>query len=329
LDVAQAATADGARSMVEWVAGRFDLEAATAKTLVDLARASDRELEALLESGSVSTDRAAAMVRLKSAGADERTVSESWGRDLTGVRQMIASHRRITNAEESDSFRDRFLHLQPSLDESQWKLWGQLSGVDGRIVDKALQIAADSFPDNPDTTAAQDRADGLVSVASERLSGEVGGHDVAAEIFVDAALATTSNGEAGATVVGGPRIGPTTLGEVLCSGTIRINFADEFGRISTSPSSRAIPTAVRRRVLHRDGHRCVIAGCEARSRLQPHHLVPFAEGGTHDPGNLVALCWYHHHVVIHRQNRRIDPDSPPQARRFLRTDPTRAGPSAA
>jgi hypothetical protein len=313
--------------MAEWVAGRFDLEASTARTLVELARATDSELEGLLESGSVSTDRAAAVVRLKNAGADERTVTESWGRDLTGVRQMLAGHRRINAAEESDSFRDRFLHLQPSLDESRWKVWGQLGGPDGRLVDKALQTAADAFPDNPDTTASQDRADSLVSVASEWLSGEIGGHEMAAEIFVDAALATATDGEAGATVVGGPRIGPITLGEILCSGTIRINFADEFGRVSTSPSSRAIPLAVRRRVLYRDGHRCVIAGCQSRSRLQPHHLIPFSQGGTHDPENLVTLCWYHHHVVVHQQGRRIDPDSPVQARRFVRErHPTRAGP---
>jgi hypothetical protein len=212
LDTAQVATADGARSMAEWVAGRFDLEPATARTLVDLARATDSELEDLLESGSVTADRAAAVVRLKNAGADDRILAESWGRDLTGVRQMVAGHRRITAAEESDMFGGRFLHLQPSLDESRWKVWGQLGGPDGRMVDKALQTATDSLPDDPDITASQARADSLVSVASEWLAGEIGGHDTAVEIFIDAALATASNGEAGATVVEGPRVGPTTLG---------------------------------------------------------------------------------------------------------------------
>jgi hypothetical protein len=195
------------------------------------------------------------------------------------------------------------------------------------MVDKALQTAADALPDDPDLTAAQARADGLVSVASEWLSGEIGGHEMTAEIFVDAALAVSTDGEAGVMVVGGPRIGPITLGEILCSGTVRINFADEYGRVSTSPSSRALPYAVRRRVLFRDGHQCVIAGCQSRSRLQPHHLIPYSQGGTHDPENLVTLCWFHHHVVVHQQGRKIDPDSPPQARRFVRQrHATRAGP---
>ena len=326
LDVAQAASNDGARTMVEWVAGRFDLETSTARTLVGLARAADRELESALADGTITTDRAAAVVNLKTAGADERTVEHSWGRDLAGVRQMASAHRRISPREEAGSFADRYLHMQPSLDESTWKLWGQFSGVDGRIVDKAIQTAVDSLPNNPGTTAGQDRADALVSVASEWLSGEVGGHELTAEIFIDSALATITNGEAGASVVSGPRLGPNPLGEILCSGTTRINLIDDTGRVSTSPSSRAIPGAIRNRVLQRDGHRCVIAGCDSRTRLQPHHLIPYAQGGTHDLENLITVCWYHHHVVIHQQDRQIDPASPPQRRTFLRARPVRAGP---
>ncbi len=216
--------------------------------------------------------------------------------------------------------------MQPSLDESRWKLWGQLSGVDGRIVDKAIQAAVDSLPDDPHTTVSQDRADGLVSVASEWLSGEVGGHELFAEIFVDAELASVTDGEAGATVVSGPRIGAKTLAEILCSGTMRVNFQFQGGMVSTTPSSRTIPGAIRNRVLFRDGHMCVIAGCTSRTRLQIHHLEAFAAGGTHDPDNLITVCWYHHHVVIHQEGRRIDPDSPPQRRTFVRTRPVRAGP---
>ena len=326
LDVAQAATVDGARTMVEWVAGRFDLETDTARSLLTLARAHDPGVEAGLAEGIVTTDRAAAVTNLRAAGADDATVEHSWVRDLTGVRQMISAHRKISSQEEADTFSDRFLHLQPSLDESSWKLWGQLPGIDGRIVDKAIQTAVDSLPNNPDSSAGQDRADGLVSVASEWLSGEVGGHDLVAEIFIDSALATVTNGEAGATVVSGPRLGPNTLGEILCSGTTRINLIDNTGVVSTSPSSRAIPRAIRNRVLQRDGHRCVIAGCNSRTRLQPHHLVAYAQGGTHDPDNLITVCWYHHHVVIHQQGMLIDPASPPQRRTFLRTRPVRAGP---
>jgi hypothetical protein len=327
LDVSQAATVDGARSMIEWVAGRFDLEIDTARTLVTLARAQDRRLEAGLSGGTITTDRAAATSRLRAAGADDQTVAHSWGRDLAGLRRMTSQHRRISSRDETDEFADRFLHIQPSLDESHWKLWGQLSGVDGRIVDKAIHTAIDSLPDNPDTTASQDRADGLVSVASEWLSGEIGGHELAAEIFIDADLAAVTSGQAGVSVVSGPRIGPSTLHEILCTGTTSINVIESTtGTVSVTPTSRSIPGAIRNRVLQRDGHGCVIAGCSSRTRLQPHHLVPYSRGGTHHPDNLVTLCWYHHHVVVHQQGREIDPASPAQRRTFLRSKPTRAGP---
>ena len=326
LDGAQVATADGARSLAEWLSGRFDLDAATARDLISLARSDDPEIDAALGEGRVTTDRAVAVNLLRAAGAAQSVIDGSWGHDLAGVRNLASRHRRIDRHHERDEFTGRYLHIQPSLDDTRWKLWGQLTGIDGRILDKAIHTAIDTLPHNPDTTAAQDRADGLVSVASEWLTGEIGGHDLAAEIFIDAQLASVTDGESGATAVGGPRIGPNTLGEILCSGTTAINLVDPGGVVSTSPTSRAIPGPIRGRVLYRDGHRCVVAGCESRSRLQVHHLIAYAAGGTHDPDNLVTVCWYHHHIVIHQMGLKFDPASPPQRRTFLRTTPARAGP---
>lgn len=326
LDAGQVAHLDGARTMDEWLAARLDLDVRTARRFLGLARANDPRIDQMLEEGE-SADRADAILSLITNGADEQTISDAAGHDIAGIRRLAGQHRHISPTDESDAFDARFLHTQPSLDETFWKFWGQLTGVDGRIVDKALRTAIDALPNNPDTTASQDRADALVAVASEWLTGETGGHDLTAEIFIDANLATVTNGGAGATVVSGPRIGPNTLSEILCTGTIHINFADNYGQVSTSPTSRAIPGPIRSRVLQRDGHRCVIAGCTSRTRLQPHHLIPYSQGGSHHPDNLVTLCWYHHHVVIHQQGRRIDPNSPAQRRTFIRErHPARAGP---
>jgi hypothetical protein len=326
LDVAQVMSLDGARGMDEWLAARLDVDVRTARTFLALARASDARIDGALENGA-TVDRAAVTLNLIQNGADEETVEASAGFDIAGVRQLVGRHRRVTEAEESGGFAGRYLHIQPSLDDTRWSLWGQLSGVDGRIVEKAIHTAVDALPDNPDTTAAQDRADGLVSVASEWLAGEVGGHELTAEIFIDGDLAARSDGERGVSVVGGTRVGARTLGEILCEGTTRVTVFDGATRtVSTTPSTRSIPPAIRAYVLERDGHRCVIAGCQSRSRLQPHHLVAYAQGGSHHPDNLITVCWYHHHVVIHQEGRRIDPDSPPQRRTFLRVHPARAGP---
>ena len=76
-----------------------------------------------------------------------------------------------------------------------------------------------------------------------------------------------------------------------------------------------VPPRLRRFVLFRDGG-CVADGCDSTYRLQAHHKVPFSQGGRTDPDNLVTLCWFHHHVVIHGHGFTIDPDSKPGRIRF-------------
>lgn len=45
---------------------------------------------------------------------------------------------------------DQFLVLQPSLDESWWKIWGGLDGPAGAAVDQALTVRADELSPLPD-----------------------------------------------------------------------------------------------------------------------------------------------------------------------------------
>jgi hypothetical protein len=64
-------------------------------------------------------------------------------------------------------------------------------------------------------------------------------------------------------------------------------------------ATQAIPPAVRRSVMTRDGQRCVVPGCRHATWLDVHHIDPKAEGGDHDPENLVCLCGAHH-LAVHR-----------------------------
>ena len=47
---------------------------------------------------------------------------------------------------------------------------------------------------------------------------------------------------------------------------------------------------VRLEVLDRDAWTCRYCGCQDRTRMEVDHVVPVAEGGTDDTGNLVASC---------------------------------------
>ncbi|MGZ8786049.1 MAG: hypothetical protein ACXW1Y_10870, partial [Acidimicrobiia bacterium] len=94
--------------------------------------------------------------------------------DLTGVRWMTARHQRFSGPDEQAVFRDRFLSLQPSLDQTSYKLWGQLPGSDGRLIEQALTTRADQFPSHPDEKPyprTQRHADALVSIAHDSLDG--------------------------------------------------------------------------------------------------------------------------------------------------------------
>ena len=66
----------------------------------------------------------------------------------------------------------------------------------------------------------------------------------------------------------------------------------------TSPSSRHIPSAVRRAVSERDQNRCRYVDeqgrrCPERKQLEYHHRLPFGLGGDHSPANIRLMCRAH------------------------------------
>jgi len=79
-------------------------------------------------------------------------------------------------------------------------------------------------------------------------------------------------------------------------------LVDEQTHVGAKRPKRAtqtIPPAVRRAVRRRDNHCCRVPGCRHTRYVEVHHLDPRAEGGGHDPENLVTLCGAHHRA-LHR-----------------------------
>ena len=324
LDSEQVAARDGARSLQDWVAARLDMDPDGARALVQASKLlqGHRSSDAALMDGDISFDRAVATARLAALGVGESAVAASMRHDIAGVRRLTSRHRGTTSRSERDAFAEQYLAVQPSLDESIWRVWGQLSGLEGQTLDQALTVRSDELPPAVHTeTRAQRNAHALVSIAQDSLHGNHTDRPSApntplATVFVDAETATGTHGETGAEIAAGPPVGPATLERILCEGRIQVIGLRDLKPVVAFPAVRTIPPAVRRFVLHRDGG-CVIDGCSSRYRLQPHHITPHSQGGSHDPDNLATLCWYHHHVAIHGTGFRLDPDSPPQRRRLL------------
>ena len=326
LDHRQVRMLDGARSLQEWVRARLDVADTTARDLVHTARClpENPRIEKLAEEGGYSFDRMVATSRLAVSGADDDTIDRSFGYDISGVTRLRHRQRRITSRNEADIFKDRRLFIQDTFDGSGGRTVVELPGFEHRILTKALEQRADMFNDLPGPSIAkwQRLADAAVSIAQDSLDGyEPAGSsrrsDPVATVLVDASLAGDTSGQAGAETAYGHRVGPETLEKILCGGRVQIVGLERGKPILYSPAARSIPPATRRFLAWRDGG-CTIAGCNSRYRLQPHHIKPRADGGSHDPENLTTLCWFHHHVVVHGMGLRIDPESPPQKRRFIR-----------
>ncbi len=319
LDQRQAPLAGGCKSMQEWVAGRLDVAPETAARLVGLSRldpGSDTWRD--LVDGEITVDRALAEARLGRCDVDRSLVRQSRDWDIPGVRRLASLHRRTTPADERAAFESRYFQAQPNLDESVWDLRGRLAGMDGKIVSSVVDAIADRLPSDGGSVG-QRRADALVAIAEGAVHAPPDGGEplpVVATVFVDAALAGETGGEAGVEVVGGPRVGPLALEEILCGGKVEVDV-DGAVPLGVGPAAHGIPPRLRRFVLARDGGVCSVGGCTSRYRLQVHHVLPVSQGGTNDPHGLGAFCWYHHIVVIHRRGFRVDPGSPPQARRLI------------
>jgi hypothetical protein len=80
-----------------------------------------------MASGTSGLDRAAALVKLRSAGVSPELFTEAAGKYSLGrLYGLLARLSQISPVDESDGFEWRYLVIQPSLDESVFKLWGQL-----------------------------------------------------------------------------------------------------------------------------------------------------------------------------------------------------------
>ncbi len=326
LNKSNAASLGGHRSLVDWISAELDVTRLSASELVFYGKhaTKHRPVNHRLAEGQITFDRAVATMRLAEAGADQSTLTHSEALDLPGVRRLIARQRRVTRCSTHEAFVERFVSIQPTLDESSRRVTAQLPGVDGDVFERALYARADELrllPGGDEYTRGQLQADALIAMAQDSISRSGDQHSAgggSVSILVDLGAANGTGGQHGVEIEYGPRVGPDTLEELLCTGSVQLIGLEDGEPVVTSKTSRAIPPAVRRLIAARDGG-CTIAGCTSRYRLEPHHIRLRSDGGSHDPENLTTLCWFHHHVAVHQQGFRIDPGSPALGRRLIRT----------
>jgi HNH endonuclease/Domain of unknown function (DUF222) len=295
---------DGYRSIVDWTAARADVSHETARSLCWTASRLENapEVAESLASGEVSFDRAQLLARLP---AEHR--SDHRGYDIGGLRRLVADQKRLTRKRERRSG-NGYLHFGSS-DETATTFWGELPGLDARIMEKAVDQKADEIiPTDQQLAVAERRALALAVICQESLyltDIGAGSGPVEVAVVVDAEKAVDSKGERGVSVLVGPRLGPGALEEIFCRGNVDLIGLTGNGKpLDLGRRSRTVGRKLRRHVLHRDGQ-CTVEGCSSRYRLEVHHVIPWSGGGRTDVDNLITLCWFHHHVSVHRDGLHI------------------------
>jgi hypothetical protein len=294
--------ADGYRSIVDWVAARADVSHQTARSLCWTASRLEEapEVEEQLASCEITFDRAEQLARLPESAREDHE-----GYDIAQLRRLVAHHRRLSPKREREILGSGYVHFQPALDETTTHFWGELAGLDARLVEKAIDQRADEvLADDVPLAVAERRALALVAICQDSLYSSEGEDSPAPPVdiavTVNARTAAPSDCESGVAVLAGPRIGRLALEEILCNGTVEVIGISETGTpLSLGRRTRTVSRKLRRHVLARDGC-CTVEGCPSHYRLEVHHSVPWSRGGRTDADHLVTLCWFHHHVAVHR-----------------------------
>ncbi len=155
LDRYQVDTAEGARTMGDWTSAQLDCPVRLRAGSPSWPTPKTRRSTGRWPKGRWGLDRSAALVKLRQAGISPDLFAEAAEKYSLGrLYGLLDRLRHLTPADESDLFESRFLVIQPNLDESVFKLWGQLPGVDGRIVEKALAQREGDLPTLPDQSRA-------------------------------------------------------------------------------------------------------------------------------------------------------------------------------
>jgi hypothetical protein len=296
LDTAQVATGDGCKSLSEWVAARLDVSLDTARSLVRTMRrtAGRSDLRQALASGTVSFDRVEAVSKI----TDQAGLLLHL--DVAGVAREAARRARVTAEDETRSLEDSYLVLQPSLDESWWQGHFGLDGYLGSIVDKALSERADQLPALPDGTRGSSSWRKAMALADVCMGEDAPANQLT--VFVDATQAAETSGQSGVILEAGPKVGRRVLEGILCDSDVEVIARTEDGEyMNYGRRYRTATPAQKRALLDRYAGRCAADGCDSRYRLEAHHSTSWTQGGETNLDEMVLLCWFHHHVVVHRR----------------------------
>jgi hypothetical protein len=274
----------GALSCAAWLADACEIELATARTHVRVARAmrTHPELMAAVLTGRVSYAKARVLVPQLTDGNVQALVALA---ERTPAGRLGAAIAAWSRRHEDPEEIDRRHHAER---RTSWR-----TDPDGMITithrlppERAAPVVAaidrsvmsDRAPAG--ATLAQQRADALVALVTD------GGARVRAEVVVHV-------DETGNHLPDGTPLSDHAVAGLLGGSFISLLLHDsERWPIDASPRRRW-PTRRQRRVVDARQGACAKDGCSAQTLLQYDHIHPYGAGGPTTIDNLQRLCGPH------------------------------------
>jgi Domain of unknown function (DUF222)/HNH endonuclease len=319
----------------ESLAGRDGVSARTVRETVETARALESlpEIAAAAHAGKLSGEQLGSVAAL----ADETTDAE-WARRAPNIApidlaRMVRTQRTPT-LEESRARREaRSLRMWWKRDAGMLGFAGELPDIDGALFEGTINRMIDRMRPAPGQAwdSREHRgADALVDLCTrfEHSDTEAPTMGVRPLLVVEVPLQ-------GPAEIAGVPLPDAMVEQLRAQASVEPFLVEDAATVARGARRSALSPRITRAVLLRDGH-CRWPGCERRTGLQVHHLMPRSWGGTDDIANLAAVCTgggsdHHSKLVPHGPWALTgNPNRPDGLRLERQTDhDTRAGPPAA
>jgi hypothetical protein len=233
---------------------------------------------------------------------DFKMVLDSWRMHADPEREERTAQERYDR---------RSLHLSSMLD-NMGRLDGTLDPEGFALVREAIRSVSQRC-EGDERTAAQRRADGLVTLAKialEHVEPEVGKKRRKPRVIATIAYEDLAGGSRGGTLdTNHDRIvqPADATRRIACDANIHRYITDPLGTvIDHGRGRRTVSDAQFDRLVIRD-HGCRVAGCSAPAAgCEAHHAKHWIDGGETNDDVVVLLCWHHHHW-LHEQHWSIEP----------------------
>ena len=256
----------------------------TARRLADLP-----EMAAAAYSGAVSPQQMEPAAQMADPSTDGEWARKAATTSPVDLKRELRAQKAPTPQEFAARRAQRSLRWWWNEQHAMLSLRGELPDLAGHAVETVLEHMVNGMrPAKGEAWETRDRrgADALVDLC-------VNYADVQATAMPEPLFVLHWRPGEPFTIGGAPL--PDELVEALFpTAMVEGVLTDVHGSpVSTGPAKPALPRRHRRAILRRDG-KCRYPGCERRTLLQIHHLLPKSWGGTDDLANLAAVCAYHH-----------------------------------